>query len=227
MDIGYRRYVTQYIDFVENITNIIDISLHNNIDINIDELIKSVLSYVHENFPALLITTEELQEKIKMIYKQKTETFKKDVEFRTASIKYELSGTFSLPKIKEYMEKGNKDLTICFKSISFGTNVSYKDTVTNISSEIFGIIQRRSNNNLLFAKKTRETQEYIENQTLKYYIKFMNEYGNELLEKGVSPLDMYLEKIRNYEEIPNARILAEYNQNENDDTIIESPKITV
>lgn len=210
MDIGYRRYVTQYIDFIENIGNIIDVSLRNNMDLNIDELINSVLSYVHENFPAILITKEELIERIKLIYIQKTENFKKDVEFRTASIKYDLSGTFSLPKIKEYMEKGNKDLNVCFKSVSFGTNVSYKDTVTNISSEIFGIIQRKSNNNLIFAKKTKETQDYINEMTLKYYIKFMNEYGNELIKKGLDPLQIFLETINNYEETSNKDIIEDY-----------------
>ena len=210
MDIGYRRYVTEYIDFIENISNIIDVSLYNNMELNIQELINQVLLYVHENFPALLITQEELIEKIKIIYKQKTENFKKDVEFRTASIKYDLSGTFSLPKIQEYMEKGNKDLNVCFKSVSFGTNVSYKDTVTNISSELFGIIQRKCNNNLIFAKKTKETQDYINELTLKYYIKFMKEYGTELLEKGLNPLEIILNTIKNYEETSNKDIIEEY-----------------
>lgn len=211
MDIGYRRYVTEYINAIENISNVIDISLYNNMDTNIDELINQTLLYVHENFPALLITQEELIEKVKNIYIQKTNNFKKDVEFRTASIKYDLNGTFSLPKIKEYMEKGNKDLTICFKSVSFGTNVSYKDTVTNISSELFGIIQRKSNNNLIFAKKTKETQEYINELTLKYYIKFMNEYGKELIQKGINPLEIFLDAIKNYQETSNKEIIEEYN----------------
>ena len=211
MDIGYRRYVTEYINAIENISNVIDISLYDNMDINIEELINQTLLYVHENFPALLITQEELIDRVKNIYIQKTNNFKKDVEFRTASIKYDLNGTFSLPKIQEYMEKGNKDLTICFKSVSFGTNVSYKDTVTNISSELFGIIQRKSNNNLIFAKKTKETQEFINELTLKYYIKFMNEYGKELIQKGISPLEIFLETIKNYQETSNKEIIEEYN----------------
>ena len=176
MDIGYRRYVTEYIDFIENISNVIDVSLYNNMEISIDELINSVLQYVHENFPA----------------------------------KYDLNGTFSLPKIQEYMEKGNKDLTICFKSVSFGTNVSYKDTVTNIASDIFGTIQRSSNNNLIFAKKTQETQNFIQEEVLKSYRNFMNSYGKELMEKGVNPLEVLLETIKNYEETSNKDIIDEY-----------------
>ena len=93
MDIGYRRYVTEYIDFIENISNVIDISLYNNMDININELINQILLYVHENFPAILISQQELVEKVKNIYIQKTGNFKKDVDFRTASIKYDLNGT--------------------------------------------------------------------------------------------------------------------------------------
>ena len=211
MDIGYRRYVTEYIDFIENISNVIDISLYNNMDININELINQILLYVHENFPAILISQQELVEKVKNIYIQKTGNFKKDVDFRTASIKYDLNGTFSLPKIQEYMEKGNKDLKVCFKSVSFGTNVSYKDTVTNIASDIFGTIQRSSNNNLLFAKKTQETQNYINEQVLNSYRKFMNLYGKELIEKGVTPLEVLLETIKNYEETSNKDIIEEYN----------------
>lgn len=210
MNIGYRTIVTEYINVIENIPNMIDIVLYNNIDANIEELTSTILNYVHENFPAILISQEELTEKIKNIYLQKTGILKKDVEFRTATIKYDLNGTFSLKKIKEYMEKGNKDLTICFKSISFGTNVSYKDTVTNISGEIFGVLQRKCNNNLIFAKKTRETQEYIESETLKHYMKFMNEFGKELQKTGINPLEIYLEKINNYEETPNNEIIDNY-----------------
>lgn len=211
MDIGYRRYVTEYIDFIENISNVIDVSLYNNMDLNIEELIKKILEYVHENYPAILISKDELIEKVRNIYIQKTEHFKKDVDFRKATIKYDLNGTFSLPKIQEYMEKGNKDLTICFKSVSFGTNVSYKDTVLNISSDIFGTIQRSSNNNLLFAKKTKETQEYIEKIVLEYYKKFMNNYGNELIQKGINPLEAILEYIKNYVETSNKDIIDSYN----------------
>lgn len=211
MDIGYRRYVTEYIDFIENISNVIDVSLYDNMDINIEDLIKKILEYVHENYPAILISKDELIEKVKNIYIQKTENFKKDVDFRKATIKYNLNGTFSLPKIQEYMEKGNKDLTICFRSVSFGTNVSYKDTVLNISSDIFGTIQRSSNNNLLFAKKTKETQEYIEKIVLEYYKEFMSKYGNELIQKGISPLETLLEYVKNYVETSNKEIIDNYN----------------
>ena len=211
MDIGYRRYVTEYIDFIENISNVIDVSLYDNMDINIEDLIKKILEYVHENYPAILISKDELIEKVKNIYLQKTENFKKDVDFRKATIKYNLNGTFSLPKIQEYMEKGNKDLTICFRSVSFGTNVSYKDTVLNISSDIFGTIQRSSNNNLLFAKKTKETQEYIEKIVLEYYKEFMSKYGNELIQKGISPLETLLEYVKNYVETSNKEIIDNYN----------------
>ena len=116
-----------------------------------------------------------------------------------------------MPKIQEYMEKGNKDLTICFRSVSFGTNVSYKDTVLNISSDIFGTIQRSSNNNLLFAKKTKETQEYIEKIVLEYYKEFMSKYGNELIQKGISPLETLLEYVKNYVETSNKEIIDNYN----------------
>ncbi len=210
MDIGYRRYVTEYIDFIENISNVIDVCLYNNMETSIEELIKQVSQYVHENFPAILLSKDELIDKVKSIYIQKTENLKKDVDFRKASIKYDLNGTFSLPKIKEYMEKGNKDLKICFRSVSFGTNVSYKDTVLNISSDIFGTIQRKSNNNLIFAKKTKETQEYIEKIVLENYKQFMNKYGEELIKKGINPLEVILEYINNYEEISNKDIIEEY-----------------
>ena len=106
MDIGYRKYVTEYIDVLENMTNIIDIALYNTMDININELVKVVIEYIHTNFPSILISQSELIEKVKNIYFQKTDTFKKNIEFRSASIKYDLNGTFSLPKIKEYVEKG-------------------------------------------------------------------------------------------------------------------------
>ena len=211
MDIGYRRYVTEYIDFLENITNVIDVSLYNNMDDNINELVNQILLYVHENFPAVLISKDELVEKIKMIFIQKTQSFKKNVEFRSANTKYEISGIFSLSKIKEMIEKGNKDLKICFTSVSYGTNVSYKDTVLNISSDIFGTIQRNCNNNLVFAKKTKETQDFINKTVLEYYCKFMLKYGNELMKKGLDPLEAILLSLKNYVEINNKDIIDDYN----------------
>lgn len=211
MDIGYRRYVTEYIDFIENLSNVIDVSLYDNMDKSINDLINEVLLYVHDNFPSILISGDELSEKVKSIYVQKTDSFKKDIDFRKASAKYDLNGSFSLEKIKEYMVKGNKDFSIAFRSVCFGTNVSYRDTVLNISSDIFGTIQRSSNNNLMFAKKTKETQEYIEKLVLKYYRDFMNCYGNELLEKGLNPLEILLESINNYVEVSNKDIIDDYN----------------
>lgn len=213
MDIGYRKYVTEYIDVLENMTNIIDIALYNTMDININELVKVVIEYIHTNFPSILISQSELIEKVKNIYFQKTDTFKKNIEFRSASIKYDLNGTFSLPKIKEYVEKGNKDLKICFTSITYGTNASYKDTVLNISGDIFGTLQRSSNNNLIFAKKTRETQEYIEKIVLEYYCDFMKNYGEELLQKGLNPLEILCDAINNYVEKSNKDIIDEYSHN--------------
>lgn len=212
MDIGYRKYVTEYVDFINNISNVIDVALYNNMDKNIDDLLNEVLLYVHDNFPSILISHDEFVDKIKSIYIQKTDVFKRDVDFRCAGIKYDLNGCFSLPKIKEYMEKGNKDFSILFKSITYGTNVSYCDTVLNISSEIFGTIQRSSNNNLMFAKKTKETQDYIGELVLNYYRKFMNLYGNELIKKGYDPLEILLENIRNYVEVSNKDIIDDYNK---------------
>ncbi|MBO5183145.1 MAG: hypothetical protein J6B64_01980 [Bacilli bacterium] len=210
MDIGYRRYVNEYIDFLDSINNVVDASLYNAMDINIDEFISIILNYVHENFPAILLSKEELIEKVKNIYKQKTTEFKKNVDFRKATIKFKLSG--SLPDVKKEMEQGNEDIKICFKSVSLGTNISYRDTVINISSDIFGTIQRNCNNNLLFAKKTRETQEKINEITLEYYCKFMMIYGKELQEKGLTPLKEILEQIQNYKEISNRDIIKQYNE---------------
>ena len=211
MDIGYRKYVTEYIDFIENISNIIDVALYNNMDKSIDSLLDEVLLYVHDNFPSILISHDEFVGKIKDIFIQKTGAFKKDVDFRCAGIKYDLNGCFSLPKIREYMEKGNKDLSILFRSITYGTNVSYCDTVVNISGEIFGTIQRSSNNNLMFAKKTKETQDYISELVLKHYRNFMKSYGEELLKKGINPLEILFESIKNYVEVSNKDIIADYN----------------
>lgn len=220
MNIGYRGYVTEYIDFIDNISNIIDVSLYNNMELSINEMINAILLYVHENFPAILISKEELSEKVKSIYVQKTEIFKKNIEFRKASTKYDLNGSFSLPKIKEIMEKGNKDLQICLKSLSYGTNISYIDTVINISSDIFGTIQRSCNNNLMFAKKTRETQEFIEKTVLAYYCKLMKLFGEELNNKIINTLESIYNKINNYVEPSNNKIINDYI-----DDIIEEEEI--
>ena len=148
--------------------------------------------------------------KVKNIYKQKTEIYKKDLIYKVSQTKYDLGGSFSLSKIKEYMTKGNKNVKISFTSVSYGTNASYKDTVVNISSDIFGTIQRSSNNNLTFAKKTKETQETIEKIVLKYYREFMNDFANELIKKGLNPLEEFKKNVENYVETSNEDIIKEY-----------------
>ena len=210
MDIGYRRYVTAYIDFLDNIANVIDVSLYENMDRNIDNMVSEVLMFVHENFPTILISTDELVNKVKSIYIQKTETYKKDFVYKISQTKFDLGGSFSLVKIKEYMIAGNKSIKISFKSVSYGTNVSYKDTVLNISSDIFGTVQRSSNNNLVFAKKTKETKETIEAIVLKHYKEFMNDFGNDLLKKGFDPLEEFYNSVENYVETTNEDIIKEY-----------------
>ena len=210
MDIGYRKYVTAYIDFLDNISNAIDVSLYENMDKSIGDLINEVLTFVHENFPTILISKDELLNKVKSIYIQKTEIYKKDLIYKVSQTKYDLGGSFSLSKIKEYMKKGNKDIKISFTSVSYGTNASFKDTVINISSDIFGTIQRSSNNNLMFAKKTKETKEQIEEIVLKHYKEFMNDFANELMKKALNPLEEYKKNVENYVEKTNEDIIKEY-----------------
>lgn len=211
MDIGYRKYVTAYIDFLDNISTVIDASLYENMDKNVETLINEVLNFVHENFPTILIAKDELINKVKSIYKQKTEIYKEKFTYDIAKkITYDLGGSFSLSKIKEYMKTGNKNVKINFTSISYGTNASYKDTVVNISSDIFGTIQRNSNNNLVFAKKTKETKEQIEEMVLKHYKKFMNDFSNVLIKKGLNPLEEFKKNVENYVETKNEDIIKEY-----------------
>ena len=210
MDIGYRRYVTEYTDFLDGLSNVIDVALYENMDKSIEDLISEVLSFVHESFPTILISTDELVNKVKSIYIQKTGIYKKDLVYKVSQTKYDLGGSFSLSKIKGYMRDGNKNIKNSFRSVSYGTNVSYLDTVLNISSDIFGTIQRSSNNNLVFAKKTKETKEHIEEIVLKYYKDFMNNFGNELMKKGLNPLEEFYKSVENYVETTNEDIIKEY-----------------
>lgn len=211
MDIGYRKYVTEYNDFLENLPGIIDVSLYTVMDQKIGDLIDDIASYIHDSFPSIIVSNDELVDKVKNIYIQKTNTFKKDIEFKCASIKYNLNGCFSLPKIKSYIEEGNGNLSKVFKSISWGTNLSYMDTVLNVSGDIFGTIQRCSNNNLMFAKNTKETQEYINDNVLNNYKDFMKEFGNLLNYKIIDELDRILKDISNYQEVSNHEVIDEYN----------------
>ena len=86
---------------------------------------------------------------------------KKDVDFRCAGIKYDLNGCFSLPKIREYMEKGNKDLSILFRHCDIRSVSIWRDKAEN---SIEALIDLKIKN---FSKNFHLTLTYYSKQIYK------------------------------------------------------------
>ena len=82
----------KFFDFLDNINSIIDISLNNSLENNSGNLEIEILTYIQKNYPCILVPKDRILELINSGYKSSTEKFKKDIEFKVADTKYNLTG---------------------------------------------------------------------------------------------------------------------------------------
>lgn len=170
--------VEKFIQFLDNINSIIDISLNNSLENNSENLETEILDYMKNNYTSIIVSRGPILQIINDGYKIGTERYKKQIEFKIADTKYTLTEeNVDLDiALKESTDKLNK----LFNTISLGSNTSYLDYIKNTLGSIMKYLMEKSNGHIMFAKKSMEIRNDIEKMVSNSFKNTMNEYGENL-----------------------------------------------
>lgn len=153
---------------------------------NIEILENNILTYLHDKFPNMSVSKEEIHEIILKIYQTRNYNLKKEVECNLGKAKFAFEDEKEDPK-KIIIEEINK-LRKLFNSIKNGTNYYYLGLVDKCTQEIIGQLIRW-HNSIAFSKESEHTKEYIRSLIANNYKLIMNSAGDKLLELIVTPLE--------------------------------------
>ena len=153
---------------------------------NIEILENNILTYLHDKFPNMSVSKEEIHEIILKVYQTRNYNLKKEVECNLGKAKFAFEDEKQDPK-KIIIEEINK-LRKLFNSIKSGTNYYYLGLVDKCTQEIIGQLIRW-HNSIAFSKESEYTKEYIRNLIANNYKLIMNSAGDKLLELIVTPLE--------------------------------------
>lgn len=153
---------------------------------NIEILENNILTYLHDKFPNMSVSKEEVHEIILKIYQTRNYNLKKEVECNLGKAKFAFEDEKEDPK-KIIIEEINK-LRKLFNSIKSGTNYYYLGLVDKCTQEIIGQLIRW-HNSIAFSKESEHTKEYIRSLIADNYKLIMNSAGDKLLELIVTPLE--------------------------------------
>lgn len=153
---------------------------------NIEILENNILTYLHDKFPNMSVSKEEIHEIILKIYQTRNYNLKKEVECNLGKAKFAFEDEKEDPK-KIIIEEINK-LRKLFNSIKSGTNYYYLGLVDKCTQEIIGQLIRW-HNSIAFSKESEHTKEYIRSLIADNYKLIMNSAGDKLLELIVTPLE--------------------------------------
>ncbi len=153
---------------------------------NIEILENDILTYLHDKFPNMSVSKEEIHEIILKIYQARNYNLKKEVECNLGKAKFAFEDEKEDPK-KIIIEEINK-LRKLFNSIKSGTNYYYLGLVDKCTQEIIGQLIRW-HNSIAFSKESEHTKEYIRSLIADNYKLIMNSAGDKLLELIVTPLE--------------------------------------
>lgn len=153
----------------------------------LDSLENSILQYIDENYPAIIITKEELKPEIETVYQEKHLNLKKSIDKNIGLMKYNMEdpNVVDIDKImKEEMEK----YKTMFMSVQAGTNISYLGLVDKCTENVMRLLIRK-NNSISFAKHTAEVRNYISKLISDCYLRVMVAVSDQLLDDGILPIE--------------------------------------
>lgn len=152
----------------------------------LDSLENSILEYVNEKYPAIVVTKEELKPEIETVYQEKHLNLKKTIDKNIGLMKYNIEDpSVDIDKIiKEEIEK----YKMMFMSVQAGTNISYLGLVDKCTENVMRLLIRK-NNSISFAKRTEEVREYISKLVSDCYLSVMIALSDNLLDDGIIPIE--------------------------------------
>ena len=175
----YCKEIENYIVLISQVTY--DVTAN-----NIEVLENDILAYLHDKFPNMSVSKEEIHEIILKIYQTRNYNLKKELECNLGKTKFNLEDkNQNVEKI--IIEEINK-LKKLFTSVKSGTNYYYLGLVDKCTQEIIGHLMRW-HNSIAFSKESEHAKEYIRNLIADNYKVIMNNIGDKLLVLIVSPLE--------------------------------------
>ena len=152
----------------------------------LDSLENSILHYINEEYPAIVVTKEELKPEIETVYQEKHLNLKKIIDKNIGLLKYNLEDpNVDIYKIiKEEIEK----YKLMFMSVQAGTNISYLGLVDKCTENVMRLLIRK-NNSISFAKRTEDVRNYISKLVSDCYLSVMVVLSDKLLDDGILPIE--------------------------------------
>lgn len=153
----------------------------------LDSLENSILQYVKENYPAIIITKEKLEPEIETVYQEKHLNLKKSIDKNIGLMKYNMEDPNIVDIDKIIKEEIEKYKTM-FMSVHAGTNISYLGLVDKCTENVMRLLIRK-NNSISFAKHTEEVRNYIFKLVSDCYLSVMIAISDKLLDNGILPIE--------------------------------------
>lgn len=178
--------IEEYSNLIANYVVLINQITYDSVASNIEVLENNILSYLHDNFPNMSVSKEEIHDIILKIYQTRNYNLKKEVECNLGKAKFEFED--KKQDIEKIIIEEISKLKKLFTSIKGGTNYYYLGLVDKCTQEIMGQLIRW-HNSIAFAKESENTKKYIRNLIADSYKIIMQNMGDKLLTHVVVPLE--------------------------------------
>ncbi|MCM1370746.1 MAG: hypothetical protein NC181_02500 [Clostridium sp.] len=167
--------INNFIELLDNIDDLIDISLVSSLNENSENLEVGILSYINKNYPFILISKGPILEIAENGYKTRTIKFKENMKFKVADIRYKLNENI-IEIIQDEIDKLNK----LFTSITLGSNFNYLDYIEDTVGNIMKLLVEKSHGSMVFARNSMSVRKDVETMISSYYLNTMRDYGENL-----------------------------------------------
>lgn len=188
--------IEKFLEFLDNLNNMIDISLKSSLENNSENLEINILNYIQEKYPFMVIGKDYMLDIINNGYKPGTDKYKDQMKFKVADIKYELNS--EQEDLNKTLELQINKVNTQFNSISLGSNINYLDYIKNTLGCIMKFLRDKSNDSMAFAKNSMKTREDIEKLIADSYKITMKDYGENLKENFKIRIGNNIDKEKTY-----------------------------
>lgn len=188
--------IEKFLEFLDNLNNMIDISLKSSLENNSENLEINILNYIQEKYPFMVIGKGYMLDIINNGYKPGTDKYKDQMKFKVADIKYELNS--EQEDLNKTLELQMNKVNTQFNSISLGSNINYLDYIKNTLGCIMKFLRDKSNDSMAFAKNSMKTREDIEKLIADSYKITMKDYGENLKENFKIRIENNIDKEKTY-----------------------------
>lgn len=175
----YSKLIETYVILLNQIT-------YDEVSNNLDSLENSILDYLHNKFPNMSVTKEELNNIISKLYQTKNFQLKKEVECNLGKAKFAFEDNNQ--NIENIISDEIGRLKKMFASVKNGTNYCYLGFVDKCTQEIINLLIRW-HNTISFSKETESVRKYIRELVENNYKFIVSGIGEKLLLRIVEPLE--------------------------------------